>query len=115
VDGNANTYWESANNAFPQSLTVDLGTSRTVSRVVLKLPPSSAWQTRTQTLSVLGSTTGSSFTTLKASAGYTFDPATGNTVTVTLAATSQRYLRLTFTGNSSWPAGQLSEFEVYSS
>ncbi|MGW4497707.1 galactose-binding domain-containing protein [Micromonospora sp. NPDC004336] len=115
VDGNPNTYWESANNAFPQSLTVDLGADRTVSRVVLKLPPSSAWQTRTQTLSVLGSTNGSSFTTLKASAGHTFDPATGNTVTVTFAATSQRYLRLTFTGNSSWPAGQLSEFEVHSS
>ncbi|MGC4792249.1 discoidin domain-containing protein [Micromonospora sp. DT178] len=115
VDGNPNTYWESANNAFPQSVTVDLGANRTVSRVVLKLPPSSAWQTRTQTLSVLGSTTGSSFTTLKASAGYTFNPASGNTVTVTFAATSQRYLRLTFTGNSSWPAGQLSEFEVYSS
>ncbi|MEH0970145.1 discoidin domain-containing protein [Micromonospora sp. CPCC 205546] len=115
VDGNPNTYWESANNAFPQSLTVDLGANRTVSRIVLKLPPSSAWQTRTQTLSVLGSTTGSSFSTLKASAGYTFNPASGNTVTVTFAATSQRYLRLTFTGNSSWPAGQLSEFEVYSS
>ncbi|MET8363564.1 discoidin domain-containing protein [Micromonospora sp. NPDC005194] len=115
VDGNANTYWESANNAFPQSLTVDLGATRSVSRVVLKLPPSSAWQTRTQTLSVLGSTTGSSFTTLKASAGYTFNPASGNTVTVTFTATSQRYLRLTVTGNTGWPAGQLSEFEVYSS
>ncbi|MCX5068586.1 discoidin domain-containing protein [Micromonospora lupini] len=115
VDGNANTYWESANNAFPQSLTVDLGATRSVSRVVLKLPPSSAWQTRTQTLAVLGSTTGSSFTTLKASAGYTFNPASGNTVTVTFTATSQRYLRLTFTGNTGWPAGQLSEFEVYSS
>ncbi|MEH1098560.1 galactose-binding domain-containing protein [Micromonospora sp. CPCC 205561] len=115
VDGNAASYWESANNAFPQSLTVDLGASRSVSRVVLKLPPSSAWQTRTQTLSVLGSGNGSSFSTLKASAGYTFNPAGGNTVTVTFAATSQRYLRLTFTGNSSWPAGQLGEFEVYSS
>ncbi|MEV6710330.1 glycosyl hydrolase family 28-related protein [Micromonospora wenchangensis] len=38
VDGNAGTYWESANNAFPQSLTVDLGAARTVDRVVLKLP-----------------------------------------------------------------------------
>ncbi|MEN3361741.1 MAG: hypothetical protein V7637_5723, partial [Mycobacteriales bacterium] len=27
VDGDANTYWESANNTFPQSLTVDLGSS----------------------------------------------------------------------------------------
>ncbi|SCG69322.1 F5/8 type C domain-containing protein [Micromonospora zamorensis] len=115
VDGNPNTYWESANNAFPQSLTVDLGTNRTVSRVVLKLPPSSAWQTRTQTLSVLGSTNGSTFATVKASAGYTFNPGSGNTVTVTFTATSQRYLRLTITGNTGWPAGQLSEFEVYSS
>ncbi|MFY1618724.1 discoidin domain-containing protein [Micromonospora sp. WMMD736] len=115
VDGNANTYWESANNAFPQSLTVDLGATRTVSRVVLKLPPSSAWQTRTQTLAVLGSTDGSSFGTVKSSAGYTFNPSSGNTVTVTFTATSQRYLRLTVTGNTGWPAGQLSEFEVYSS
>ncbi|KAB1911321.1 mycodextranase, partial [Micromonospora noduli] len=115
VDGNANTYWESANNAFPQSLTVDLGADRSVSRVVLKLPPSSAWQTRTQTLAVLGSTNGSTFSTLKASAGYSFNPASGNTVTVTFTATTQRYLRLTVTGNSGWPAGQLSEFEIYSS
>ncbi|MFF4811816.1 discoidin domain-containing protein [Micromonospora chersina] len=113
VDGNAGTYWESANNAFPQSLTVDLGATYPVSRVVLKLPPSSAWQTRTQTLSVLGSTDGSTWTTVKASAGYTFDPATGNTATVTLPSAGRRYLRLTFTGNTGWPAGQLGEFEVY--
>jgi hypothetical protein len=47
------------------------------------------------------------------SAGYTFDPATGNTVTITFQGTSQRYLRLTFTANTGWPAGQLSELEVY--
>jgi hypothetical protein len=115
TDGNANSYWESSNNAFPQSLTVDLGQNRSVSRVVLKLPPAAAWQTRTQTLSVLGSTTGSSFSTVKASAGYTFNPSSGNTATVTFGATTQRYLRLTFTGNTGWPAGQISEFEVYTS
>ncbi len=64
---------------------------------------------------MLGSTTGSTYTTLKASAGYTFDPATGNTVTVTFPATGQRYLRLTVTGNTGWPAGQLAEFEVHRS
>ena len=63
VDGDANTYWESANNAFPQTLTVDLCASTTVSRVVLKLPPSPAWGARTQTLSVLAST-GGAYTTL---------------------------------------------------
>ena len=113
VDGNASSYWESANNAFPQSLTVDLGSLLSVSRVVLKLPPSSAWATRTQTLSVLGSTDGSSYSTIVGSAGYTYNPATGNTVTITFGATSRRFVRLTFTANTGWPAGQASEFEVY--
>jgi PKD repeat protein/type 1 glutamine amidotransferase len=115
VDGNASSYWESANNAFPQSLTVDLGSAVSVSRVVLKLPPASAWQTRTQTLSVLGSTDGTSYSTVVGSAGYSFNPATGNTVTITFQGTSQRYLRLTITGNTGWPAGQLSEYEAYAS
>ncbi|RKF27361.1 discoidin domain-containing protein [Micromonospora globbae] len=113
VDGNPNTYWESANNAFPQSVTVDLGSARPVSRLVLKLPPAAAWQTRTQTLAVHGSTDGSSFGTLKGSAGYTFDPASGNSVTIALPAGDRRFVRLTFTGNTGWPAGQLAEFEVH--
>ncbi|MET8305430.1 discoidin domain-containing protein [Micromonospora sp. NPDC005173] len=112
-DGNADTYWESANNAFPQWIQADLGATVSVDRVVLKLPPPSAWQTRTQTLSVLGSTNGSSFTTLKASAGYTFNPATGNTATVSFTAASTRYVRVQVTGNTGWPAAQLSEVEVY--
>ncbi|MEV4056371.1 discoidin domain-containing protein [Amycolatopsis sp. NPDC049688] len=104
VDGDANSYWESSNNAFPQSFTVDFGSTVTVSRLVLKLPPS--WGTRTQTISVDG---------VKAAAAYTFNPASGNTATVTFPATSVRTLRLTFTGNTGWPAGQLSELEAYSS
>ncbi|MFC1433704.1 discoidin domain-containing protein [Streptacidiphilus sp. N1-3] len=116
VDGDANSYWESTDNAFPQSLTVDLGATRTVGRLVLKLPPASSWATRTETLSVLGSTDNSSYTTLSGSAGRTFNPATGNAVTITLpSGTSARYLRLTFTGNTGWPAGQLSELEAYAS
>ncbi|MGI5160547.1 discoidin domain-containing protein [Microbispora sp. CA-102843] len=115
VDGDANTYWESANNAFPQTLTVDLGASVTVGRVVLKLPPSTAWGARTQTLSVLGSTDGTNYTTIAGPSGYTFDPATGNTVTVTVPAAARRYLRLNVTGNTGWPAAQISEFEAYAS
>ncbi|WUH96030.1 discoidin domain-containing protein [Streptomyces sp. NBC_00433] len=115
VDGNANTYWESTNNAFPQSITVDLGSAQTVGRVVIKLPPATAWATRTETLSVLGSTNNSTWTTLKSSAGYTLNPATGNTATITLTPTGTRYLRLTVTGNTGWPAGQLSELEAYAS
>ena len=112
-DGNANSYWESQNNAFPQWLQVDLGTATPVNQAVLKLPPATAWATRTETLTVQGSADGSSFSTLKASAGYTFNPASGNTVTIDFTAASTRFVRLSFTGNTGWPAGQLSELEVY--
>ncbi|MGQ5655669.1 discoidin domain-containing protein [Streptomyces sp. EKR5.2] len=115
VDGDANSYWESTNNAFPQSLTVDLGSAESVRRLVLKLPPSSAWGARTQTVAVLGSTDGSSYSTVAGPQGYRFDPATGNTATVTLpVGTDLRYLRLTVTANTGWTAGQFSEVEAYS-
>ena len=110
-DGNTTTYWEGA--AYPNLLTVDLGSSQSVSSVKIKLNPDSAWGTRTQTLSILGSTDNVNFTTLKASATYTFDPATGNTVTITFTGTSVRYVRLSITANSGAPAGQAAEFEIY--
>ena len=114
TDGDANTYWESANHAFPQWLQVDLGAARSVGKVTLKLPPSSAWGTRTQTLSVQASTDGSNFSTPVASATYTFtSPA--NVVNITVPTTNARYLRVNITANSGWPAGQVSEFEVYPS
>ncbi|NEB75927.1 xylosidase [Streptomyces sp. SID14478] len=114
VDGNANTYWESANSAFPQWLQVDLGTATGVGRVVLTLPPATAWATRTQTVAVQGSTDGSSFSSLRGATACTFDPATGNTATLSLPnGSTARHLRLVFTANTGWPAGQVSEFRVY--
>jgi len=115
VDGNTSTYWESTNNAFPQWFQVDLGSATSVSRIVMDLPPSTAWATRTQTITVQGSTDGTNYTTLAASAGYTFNPATGNTATITFPASSVRYLKLTFTANTGWPAGQLSELQAFTS
>ncbi|AQZ66308.1 putative secreted protein [[Actinomadura] parvosata subsp. kistnae] len=110
TDGNQATYWESANNAFPQWAQVDLGAAASLSKVVLKLP--NGWPGRTETLTVQGSTNGSSFTTLAASATYTISPA----ATVTLpAGTTARYVRVHITANSGWPAGQLSELEVWGS
>ncbi|MFF4042836.1 discoidin domain-containing protein [Streptomyces sp. NPDC001816] len=114
VDGDAGSYWESTNNAFPQSWTVDLGSSYAVRRLVLKLPPSSAWGARTQTITVLGSTDGSAYSTVAGSQGYRFDPATGNTATVALpGGTNLRHLRLSVSANTGWPAGQFSEVEAY--
>jgi parallel beta-helix repeat protein len=113
TDGNQGTYWESTNNVFPQWVQVDLGAAQSVGRVVLQLP--AAWGARSQTLSVQGSTDGSNFTTIVGSAGYTFDPNTNNTVTITFAATTQRFFRVNITANNGWPAGQLSEFQVWNS
>ncbi|MEZ0108294.1 hypothetical protein ABH920_002292 [Catenulispora sp. EB89] len=113
VDGNTSSYWESTDNAFPQWLQVDLGASKSISKIVLDLPPSSSWATRTQTLSVLGSTDNSTFSTIVGSANYTFNPSTGNTVTITFPSTSTRYVRLNFTANTGWPAGQISEFQIF--
>ncbi|MGV2644547.1 glycosyl hydrolase, partial [Clostridium perfringens] len=111
-DSNQATYWESNNNAFPQWLQVDLGSSYNVNKVILKLP-ASGWEMRSQTLTVQGSSNGSTFTNLASSAAYTFNPADGNKVTINLTAQSARYVRLLFTANTAWPAGQISEFEVY--
>ena len=112
-DGNQATYWESANNAFPQWIQADLGSSISVNRLVLKLPAAN-WGTRTQTLSVQGSATSTGpFSTIVNSAGYTFNPASNNTVTINFNATTTRYVRLNITANTGWPAGQLAEFEVY--
>lgn len=110
-DGNTATYWEGA--AYANLLTVDLGSAQSVSSVKIKLNPASTWATRTQTLSILGSTDNVNFTTLKASATYTFDPATGNVVTITFTSSSVRYVRLSITANSGAPAGQVAELEIY--
>ncbi|MEV5695690.1 discoidin domain-containing protein [Micromonospora globbae] len=115
VDGDPHSYWESANGAFPQWVQVDLGATVAIGRVVLRLPPSPAWSARTQTLSVQGSTDGAGWSTIVPSAGRRFDPAAGNEVTLTFPATSTRYVRIHVTGNTGWPAGQLSQLEVYAS
>jgi hypothetical protein len=113
TDGSQGSYWESANNTFPQWVQVDLGSARSASRVVLQLP--ATWGARTQTLTLGGSTDGTTFTTLKSSADYTFDPSTRNTVTLTFPAATQRYFRVTVTANNGWPAGQVSEFQIWAS
>jgi hypothetical protein len=114
VDGDTSTYWESTDNAFPQWLQVDLGSAVSISRIVMDLPPSSSWGTRTQSITIQGSTDGTNYTTVAGSAAYTFtSPA--NTVTVPFPAATMRYLKLTFTANTGWPAGQLSELQAYAS
>ena len=115
TDGNTSTYWESTDGAgYPQTIAVNLGSVQSIGSITLDLPPAADWSTRTETLSVLGSANGSSYGQIVGSAGYTFNPSTGNTVTISLpSGTSDRYVELSFTGNTGWDAAQLSEFEVF--
>jgi hypothetical protein len=114
-DGNTSSYWESLDGAaYPQTLAVNLGASYSLGSITLDLPPATDWTTRTETLSVLGSTNGTTYTTIVASAGYTFNPSTGNTVTIPIpSGTSDQYVELSFTANTGWSAAQVSEFEVF--
>jgi hypothetical protein len=112
-DGNDGSYWESQDGTgFPQTLTADLGLAQTESKVVFTLP--SNWGARTQNLAILGSTDGTTWTTLVPAADYVFDPATANNVTIPLpAGTGERYLQVAVAGNTGWQAAQLSEFEIF--
>ncbi|MFB4426260.1 CARDB domain-containing protein [Streptomyces sp. QL37] len=110
TDGSQQTYWESP-GTFPQWVRIDLGSRFDVDQVVLKLP--ATWEARTQTLGVQGSTDGSSFSTLSASAAREFTPSAGNTVTVGFTAKQVRYIRVQVTANTGWNAAQLSQVEVH--
>ncbi|MFG3282415.1 discoidin domain-containing protein [Streptomyces sp. NPDC048111] len=110
-DGSKASYWESANNAFPQWIQADLGATVPVDKVVLKLPD--GWGDRTQTLKIQGSANGSDFTDLTAAQGYAFTAANGLTVPVALGAATTRYVRVLISGNTAQPGGQLSELEIY--
>ena len=91
---------------------VDLGSAQSASRVVLQLPTGLG---RPQPDAVpAGQHRRRQLQHVKASATYTFDPtANSNTVTITFTATTERYFRVNITANTGWPAGQVSEFQVW--
>ena len=113
-DGKTDTYWES--KGFPAEVTVDLGESRAISTVAVRLNPSAIWEPRTQGIAVLAGKDGESFTELAAEAKYDFDPATGNRIRIDFSAAEARFVKLVFTMNSSSRTGgaQAAEIEIYS-
>ncbi|WP_077800068.1 CARDB domain-containing protein [Streptomyces sp. JHA26] len=110
TDGSQASYWEGPAGSFPQWVQIDLGTRTEIDDVVLKLPAS--WESRTETVSIQGSTDGQAFSTLSAGAARTFSPDAAGTVTVGVAGEA-RYVRVQVTGNTGWNAAQLSEVEVH--
>ncbi|MER7055598.1 discoidin domain-containing protein [Streptomyces sp. NPDC000351] len=111
TDGDQGSYWQSDGGSLPQWVQTDLGATERIDEVVLRLP--AGWESRDQTLSVQGSADGTSFSTLKSSATYAFEPGSGNTVTVSFPAARTRFVRVDVTANTGWRAAQLSELEVH--
>ncbi|WP_435972461.1 CARDB domain-containing protein [Streptomyces sp. Qhu_M48] len=111
TDGGQQSYWEGPVGSFPQWVQIDLGAATRVDSVVLKLP--TTWEARSQTVAVLGSTDGGSFTSLAAAQPRAFDPSAANTVTLGVTSATTRYVRVQVTANTGWNAAQLSEVEVY--
>ncbi|MEV5315848.1 CARDB domain-containing protein [Streptomyces sp. NPDC052610] len=110
TDGSQASYWEGPAGSFPQWVQIDLGGTVDVDEVVLKLPAS--WETRKETVSLQGSADGEDFSSLSASASRTFDPSSGNTVSLDVTAET-RYVRVQVSANTGWNAAQLSEVEIY--
>ena len=112
TDGDVLTYWEGAANSYPNDFTVDLGEEKSVERLIVRLNPKRIWQARTQTIEVLASGDGQTFTSVAAPKEYGFDPGSGNAVSIPVAAKT-RFLMLRFTANTGATAGQMAELEVY--
>jgi hypothetical protein len=117
VDENIDSYWE-AQPGFPQNLTIDLGSVHGIGRIELYLPNQPNWNSRNETIEILGSGTnpaGTDFTIL-GSHDYHFDandPNNRDHVSVSFAPAKTRWITLRFTANSGWPDAQLSEIQVY--
>ncbi|MEV5658015.1 discoidin domain-containing protein [Streptomyces sp. NPDC052291] len=110
ADGQQSTYWEGSGKSLPQWVQSDLGKVTRIDQVTLKLPAD--WSARRQTLSLQGSIDGTSFSTLKTSASYSFAPGSSNTVTIGFPATQARFVRADITANTEAANGQLAEMEV---
>jgi hypothetical protein len=103
-DGSIDSFWESNDHSWPATITVDLGTNHTVTRVVLKVP----WGGRDERIEVVASTDNSTWVTLVSESMYRL-----GTVTLSPSPQQARYVRLKISSNSASPAAQIGEFEVW--
>lgn len=112
-DGKTDTYWES--KGFPAEMTIDLGSSRKISTVAVRLNPSAIWEARSQEIAVFISADGMNFTELVPAARYDFNPDTGNRIRIDFDAAETQFVKLIFTMNSSSRTGgaQAAEIEIY--
>ena len=114
VDGDRYTYWEGAQEDYPNIITVDLEELKFISGFGILLNPRQIWSARTQDVEIQVSDDGESFTTLLPSQAVEFDPLTDNRCYLPLEEeTNARFVRFVFTANSGAKAGQAAEVEIY--
>lgn len=114
TDGIPQTYWEGEPAAYPNIITVNLGSPENMSKIRVRLNPDIVWSKRVQNFSILSSVDGKTFKELAAAKDYKFDPKTGNMVVVAFdEAVKTQFVQLQFTKNTGASAAQISEFEIY--
>lgn len=115
VDGKTaeTSYWEGKPD-MPNTFTVTLDQPQEVGVVLVALNPDPLWSKRTQKFSILESEDGTNFTEAAGSDEYTFDPDTGNYVTIPLSKVKKvKAVKLMFTANSGSAGAQMAELELY--
>lgn len=122
VDGDATgtSYYES--KSLPAHIVIDLGDVYSISTIVLSLPPSLMWNTRTQEIEIQASNSNSAyssstqFVTISEKKAYTFDPQLGNRNIIKLNnEVEARYVKFIISSNdiSAGYGAQLSEISIY--
>lgn len=116
VDGDRFTYWEGAQDDYPNFITVDLEQEQSVTGFGVLLNPRQIWSARTQDLEIQISLDGESFETLLPCQTVSFDPLKDNRCYLPAPeGTAARYVRFVFTANTGAKAGQAAEVEIYGS
>lgn len=105
-DGVDTTCWESVAHTFPNTLTLDLGSSMKIVKIVLKEKPT--WGNRTLNVDITTSLDGTTYSNLITSTNYSI-----GSVDILVNRIDARYIKLKVNSNSVSPSSQLAEIEVY--
>ncbi|MFI9025508.1 discoidin domain-containing protein [Streptomyces sp. NPDC053560] len=105
LDGDPSTYWQSAKSKRPQWVQADLGATRRLDQVTLRLPGNGSAPAQAFTLQ--GSTNGKDFTDLTQVQRHRLGGSGKRSVTFTLGTTATRYVRVLLPSG-----GRLAELEV---
>lgn len=114
-DGDRLTYWEGKANVEENSVIIEFDNSYNIHTILLGLNPAAIWQPRVQTISFALSDDGENFTEFIPLTEYQFDPKTGNEIVIRDLAGKGKFIKITITANTGAVAGQIAEFEVYTS